>query len=87
VGPGTLGERFRTPTLIQTRSVPPMPVVLIDASYRRNDFDADFLSETGSIDAVDIALFWYAESAAEALAGVPRWHRIDTGPLCAGGDG
>jgi predicted Rossmann-fold nucleotide-binding protein len=83
-GFGIFHERFRTPTLIQSRSVPPRPVVLIDATYWRYVFDADSLSETGSIGAVDTALFWYVESAAEALDGAPREHRINSSRLFAG---
>ncbi|NEX22961.1 LOG family protein [Thiorhodococcus mannitoliphagus] len=74
-GFGTLDELFGALTLMQTRKVPPMPVVLIGEAYWRNVFDVDYLIEVGSIDPEDAELFWYAESAAEAWAGIKAWHQ------------
>jgi hypothetical protein len=80
-GFGTLDELFGALTLIQTRKVPPMPVVLIGEDYWRRVFDIDYLLQVGSIDAEDTELFWYAETAADAWAGIRRWHRVNGSPL------
>jgi len=80
-GFGTLDELFGALTLMQTRKVPPMPVVLIGEEYWRRVFDADYLVEVGSIDPEDLELFWYAETAAEAWRGIKKWHRINGTPL------
>jgi hypothetical protein len=86
-GFGTLDELFGTLTLMQTRKVPPMPVVLIGEDYWRRVFDSDYLLEVGSIDAEDIELFWFAETAAEAWKGIRRWHRVNgSGLFEQGGD-
>jgi uncharacterized protein (TIGR00730 family) len=86
-GFGTLDELFGALTLIQTRKVPPMPVVLIGEDYWRRVFDSDYLLEVGSIDAEDIELFWYAETADEAWNGIRQWHRVNGSDLFEeGGD-
>jgi hypothetical protein len=80
-GYGTLDELFGALTLIQTRKVPPMPVVLIGEDYWRRVVDIDYLLEVGSIDAEDLELFWYAETAADAWEGILAWHRDNGSPL------
>jgi hypothetical protein len=86
-GFGTLDELFGALTLIQTRKVPPIPVVLIGEDYWRRVFDSDYLLETGSIDAEDVELFWYAETAVDAWNGIRHWHRVNGSKLFEeGGD-
>jgi predicted Rossmann-fold nucleotide-binding protein len=70
-----LDELFETLTLIQTRKIRPLPVVLVGADYWRAVFDPDFLVAEGVIDAEDRELFWYAESAQEIWDGIQTWHR------------
>ncbi len=76
-GFGTLDELFGALTLIQTRKVRPMPVVLVGEAYWRSVFDTDFLLEQGHIDPEDTELFWYAETAQETWDGICEWHRIN----------
>jgi len=85
-GFGTLDELFGALTLIQTRKVAPMPVVLIGEAYWRNVFDVDYLVGAGSIDPEDTELFWYAETAQEAWNGIRKWHEIN-GSLLFNGNG
>lgn len=85
-GYGTLDELFGALTLIQTRKVAPMPVVLIGESYWRRVFDVDFLVECGSIDEEDRELFWFAETAEEAWDGILEWHQANGSPLLANGN-
>ncbi len=73
-GFGTLDELFGTLTLIQTRKVPPMPIVLVGEAFWRSVFDVEFLLESGHIDQEDLDLFWYAESAQEVWEGILQWH-------------
>lgn len=80
-GFGTLDELFGALTLMQTRKVPPMPLVLIGEAYWRNVFDADYLTEVGSIAPEDAELFWYAETAAEAWADIKTWHQSNGSTL------
>lgn len=65
-GFGTLDELFDALTLIQTRKIDPMPVVMVCEEYWRQVVDFDFLVEQGSIGEEDRALVTYVESAEEA---------------------
>jgi uncharacterized protein (TIGR00730 family) len=76
-GFGTLDELFGALTLIQTRKAAPIPVVLVGEAYWRAVFNADFLLEHGKIDAEDLDLFWYAETADEAWEGICQWHKAN----------
>jgi uncharacterized protein (TIGR00730 family) len=80
-GYGTFDELFETLTLIQTRKIKPVPVVLMGESYWRQAFNVDFLVDEGVIDEEDRELFWYAESAQEAWDGILRWHETNGVPL------
>lgn len=82
-GFGTFDELFETLTLIQTRKMKPVPVVLVGEQYWRKAFDVDFLVAEGVIDAEDRDLFWYAETAREAWDGILEWHETNGTPLPA----
>ena len=73
-GFGTLDELFETLTLIQTRKIRPLPVVLVGAGYWRRVFDPEFLVEEGVIDPEDRDLFWFAETAEEIWDDILRWY-------------
>ncbi len=74
-GYGTLDELFEVLTLIQTRKIKPIPVVLVGEQFWRRVFDADFMVEEGVIDAEDRELFWFAETADEVWSGIQHWYR------------
>ena len=80
-GFGTLDELFEALTLIQTRKITPIPVVLVGESYWRQAVDVDFLHAEGVIDAEDRELFWYAETAEEIWQGIQDWHQEAGRPL------
>ncbi len=73
-GFGTMDELFETLTLIQTRKIPPVPVVLVGRSYWQRAFDPEFLVEEGVIDPEDRDLFWYAETADEIWDDIRNWY-------------
>jgi len=73
-GYGTFDELFEVLTLIQTREIEPIPVVLVGESYWRGAVDIDFMVEEGVIDPEDRELFWFAETAQEIWDGIVRWH-------------
>jgi uncharacterized protein (TIGR00730 family) len=81
-GLGTFDELFETLTLIQTRTIEPIPVVLVGRDYWRRAFDIDFLHDEGVIDAEDRELFWYAEEAHEIWDGILAWYDLNGRPLC-----
>ncbi len=80
-GYGTLDELFEMLTLIQTRSIAPLPVVLVGESFWRQAVNVDFLVAEGVIAAEDQELFWYAETAEEIWQGILHWHQVNGEPL------
>jgi hypothetical protein len=80
-GYGTLDEIFETLNLVQSRTIDPVPVVLVGRDYWRRVFDADFLVDEGVIDAEDRELFSFAESAEEIWQTIRRWHADRGSPL------
>ena len=80
-GYGTLDDLFESLTLIQTRKVAPLPVVLVGERFWRRAFDVDFLVDEGVIDVEDRELFWFAETAREVWGGICQWHREAGTPL------
>ena len=73
-GFGTLDELFETLTLIQTRKINPLPVVLVGEAWWRKAFGSDFLVEEGVIDIEDRELFWFAETADDIWEGLLCWY-------------
>lgn len=84
-GYGTIDELFEVLTLVQTRKIKPVPVVLVGQDYWRHAINFDFLVDEGVIDAEDRALFWYAEEAAEIWRGILHWYDVAGEPLCPAG--
>ena len=80
-GYGTLDELFETLTLVQTRTITPIPIVLVGESYWRNAFDIRFLVDEGVIAPEDERLFWYAETAWDIWEGILYWHEMNGTPL------
>lgn len=73
-GYGTLDELFETLTLIQTRKITPMPVILVGERYWRRVFDPAFLVDEGVIDPEDLELFSFAETADDIWADILNWY-------------
>lgn len=67
-GFGTLDELFETLTLIQTKKIKPVPIVLLGKEYWQRLIDFNFLVEQGAIDEKDLKLFEIVETAEEAFA-------------------
>ena len=65
-GYGTIDELFEALTLVQTKKVAPLPIVLFGEEYWRGLIDFDFLVEQGTIAPEDLELFVYANKAADA---------------------
>ncbi|MEJ2422805.1 MAG: TIGR00730 family Rossman fold protein [Acidobacteriota bacterium] len=76
-GYGTFDELFETLTLIQTRKMPPVPVVLVGRNYWKKVFNVDFMVAEGVIDPEDKELFWFAETAEEIWQGILSWHQTN----------
>ena len=64
-GFGTFDELFEALTLVQTRKVKPMPVVLVGRRWWQRAVEFDFLVAEGVIARRDAKLFRFADTAAE----------------------
>jgi uncharacterized protein (TIGR00730 family) len=80
-GYGTFDELFEVLTLVQTRKIKPIPIILVGENYWRRAVDLDFLVDEGVIDQEDRELFWFAETAQEIWDGILHWHDISGEPL------
>jgi uncharacterized protein (TIGR00730 family) len=80
-GYGTFDELFEVLTLVQTRKIKPIPVVLVGESYWRRAVNLDFMVDEGVIDKEDRELFWFAETAQEIWNGILHWHDASGEPL------
>ena len=82
-GFGTMDELFETLTLIQTRTIKPVPVVLIGRDYWERAVNFEMLLDEGVIDSEDREIFWFAETAQEAWQGILDWYCQCGEPLIA----
>lgn len=72
-GFGTLDELFEALTLIQTRKMNPLPIVLIGRKFWQKLINFDMLVDEGVISEDDLDLFCYAETADEAWGNLLSW--------------
>lgn len=75
-GFGTLDELFETLTLIQTRKIRPVPILLLGSEYWRRAINFDALVEEGTIDEQDLQLFDYVDSADEAWRAIKAHYNL-----------
>ena len=74
-GFGTFDELFETLTLVQTRKIRPLPIVLAGEAYWRRAFDMDFLVAQGAVSPADRRVFSYADTAQEIWGAIRGWYR------------
>lgn len=85
-GFGTMDELFEALTLIQTRTIRPLPVVLVGRAYWERVIDFEFLMDEGVIESEDREIFWYAETAQQVWQGILDWYARSGEPLFDGGE-
>ena len=71
-GFGTLDEMFETLTLIQTKRMKPVPVILFGRAFWDGLINWQALVEAGTINPEDLELITFVETAEEALAALGR---------------
>jgi predicted Rossmann-fold nucleotide-binding protein len=76
-----IDELFEVLTLVQTRKIKPVPIVLVGEEYWRRAVDVEFLADEGTIDAEDRELFWFAETANEIWGSILDWYDACGAPL------
>jgi metallo-beta-lactamase family protein len=73
-GFGTADEVYETLTLVQTRIMTPIPIVLVGRDYWERVLPLDFLAANGLIDATDRDLVTIVDSGAAAWAAIRTHH-------------
>ncbi|UCC44305.1 MAG: TIGR00730 family Rossman fold protein [Candidatus Zixiibacteriota bacterium] len=74
-GYGTLDELFEALTLVQTRKVKELPIVLFGEKYWKGFIDFDYLVREGTIAPEDTKLFVYADEAKDAWEYIKQFYR------------
>ena len=75
-GFGTLDELFETLTLIQTKKIKPVPILLLGSEYWRRVINFEVLVDEGMIDEKDLALFEFVDSAEEAWQIIKNYYNF-----------
>lgn len=65
-GYGTLDELFEALTLVQTKKVKPLPIILFGEKFWKKLIDFKYLVDEGTIAEEDLSLFVYADKAKDA---------------------
>ena len=73
-GYGTMDELFETLTLVQTRKIKPLPVILFGTDFWKRAINFDFLVTEGVIAPEDKNLFHCVEKADEAWKIIREFH-------------
>lgn len=78
-GFGTMDELFETLTLIQTRRMEPIPVILFGKDYWSRLVNWDLFVEEGTISPKDLELISYAETAQECWRAIKDFYKDRSG--------
>jgi len=76
-GFGSFDELFEVLTLVQTKKVEPMPVVLVGREYWSTMIRFDLLVESGLIEEDDLKIVTIVETAEEAWSIIREWYELD----------
>lgn len=75
-GYGTLDELFEALTLLQTKKIKPIPLLLFGKKYWSKLIDFNFLVSEGMVDAKDLKLFHYVETAEQAWKIIAQFYNL-----------
>lgn len=73
-GFGTFDELFEALTLIQTKKIDPMPVILFDSDHWKKLVNWDYLAECGLISPEDLDIITFCDKAEEAWDVITKFH-------------
>jgi uncharacterized protein (TIGR00730 family) len=73
-GFGTLDELFETLTLVQTRKIRRLPIVLFHRAFWDRLLNLEVLAEEGLIDRADLDLITFVETAEEGVAAIRAFY-------------
>ena len=75
-GFGTLDELFETLTLVQTRKIKPLPILLLGKEYWQRVINFEALVDEGMIDEHDLSLFQFVDTAEDAWQIVKTYYKF-----------
>ena len=75
-GFGSFDELFEVLTLIQTKKVVPIPVILVGKQYWQEMVNFNHMVEFGVIDQQDMASIHFSETAVEAWQIIQHWYQL-----------
>jgi len=75
-GFGTLDELFETLTLIQTRKIQRVPVLLFGSDFWKRIINFDALVEEGTISPEDLSIFDFVDTAEDAMRKILDFYEI-----------
>jgi uncharacterized protein (TIGR00730 family) len=73
-GFGTLDELYETLTLVSTKKIAPLPIILVGEAYWKQAINFDFLVSEGTLTAEERQSFWYCETAGEIWRSILNWY-------------
>ncbi len=73
-GYGTLDEIFEALTLMQTKKIDPMPILLYGEKFWRNVINFDYMIDEGCIDPEDKDLFQYVDTVEDAWSKIKEFY-------------
>jgi uncharacterized protein (TIGR00730 family) len=76
-GMGTMDELFEVLTLVQTRKVKPVPIVLFGTDYWKRLINFDVMVEEGTISKEDLALFTYTDDPQVAWDTIKAFYHLE----------
>jgi uncharacterized protein (TIGR00730 family) len=85
-GFGTMDELFELLTLIQTKSMKDIPVVMVGKQWWSNLLNLEFLIEEGMISKDDLKIFKVVDNAKEAWEHIIKWYNDKKEPLFSEGE-
>lgn len=80
-GYGTLDELFETLTLVQTKKIKLMPIVLIGKEYWNRVINFQTMVDEGTIDEADLQLFTFVENADDAWKTIQAFYANASKPV------
>lgn len=75
-GYGTLDELFEALTLIQTKKIKPIPILLFGREFWERVINFDVMVEEGTIDRADTRIFQYVETAEDAWLAIQQFYDL-----------
>lgn len=76
-GFGSFDEIFEVLTLVQTKKILAIPVVLVGRDFWKKIVRFDLLAEYGLIDPADLDIVRFVDTAEEAWSAIARWYELD----------